>query len=138
MTEPARVLFLCVENANRSQMAEAFARIHGAGVILPSSAGSRPASEVGPKAIAAMGAVGYDLTGHHPKGLQEVGPGPWDYVVTMGCGDVCPWVPSRGQFDWDLPDPKGGSDSDVALVRDEIERRVKELVRTLQSPLPSQ
>ncbi len=138
MPEPVRVLFLCIENANRSQMAEAFARIHGEGVLLPSSAGSRPASEVGPKAITAMAAVGYDLTSHRPKSLDEVGSGPWDYVVTMGCGDVCPWVPSRGQFDWDLPDPREGTEYEVALVRDDIERRVKKLVRDLRAPRPSQ
>src|SRR4051794_17786746 len=85
-----RVVFVCVENSNRSQMAEAFARIHGAEVIEPYSAGSRPSGIVNPKAIAAMRDKGYDLTKHTSKSLDDLPPGEWDAAITMGCGDECP------------------------------------------------
>lgn len=129
----ARVLFVCVENANRSQMAEAFARMHGAGVIEPASAGSRPAPSVNPRAIAAMAELGYDLSGRKPQGLDEVGPGPWDYVVTMGCGDACPWVPSRARLDWSLPDPRDLPPDEFNRVRDAIEREVLALIARIRA-----
>jgi arsenate reductase len=96
----ARVLFVCVENSNRSQMAEAFANIHGTGVVEPASAGSHPSGRVSPRAIAAVREREYDLSLHRSKSLQDVGPGPWDYVITMGCGDECPWVPAARREDW--------------------------------------
>ena len=122
-----RVLFACVENSNRSQMAEAFARIHGAGVLDPVSAGSRPSGRVNPKAIAAMRERGYDLESHRSKGLDEVGE-PFDYVITMGCGEECPYVAAERRADWALPDPKELPADAFNRVRDEIERRVKELI----------
>jgi arsenate reductase (thioredoxin) len=125
-----RILFLCVENANRSQMAEAFARIHGAGVVEAGSAGSRPAERVGERAIAAMAEKGYDLSVHTTKHVNDL-PGRWDWVVTMGCGDVCPWAPAKGTIDWDLPDPRDLTSEAYAEVRDEIERRVVDLIRRL-------
>ncbi len=123
-----RVLFVCVENANRSQMAEAFARMHGAGVVDPASAGSSPADSVGKGAVAAMLERGYDLSTHVPKRIDEVGPGPWDRVVTMGCGDACPAIPGARHEDWDLPDPRDLPPESLYAVRDEIERRVLDLV----------
>jgi protein-tyrosine-phosphatase len=130
-----RVLFVCIENANRSQMAEAFARMHGQGVIDPASAGSRPSGRISPRAVTAMAERGYDLTGHASKGLTEVGPGPWDYVVTMGCGDECPWVPSRATLDWEVPDPRELPEAEFRVVRDDIESRVLELLDRIRAEL---
>ena len=122
------VLFVCVENSNRSQMAEAFARMHGEGLLLASSAGSRPATRVNPRAVAAMAERGYDMTSHHAQSLVVAGPGPWDYVVTMGCGDACPWVPAVERIDWEIPDPAKLSDDEFRGVRDRIESAVFELL----------
>jgi protein-tyrosine-phosphatase len=129
----ARVLFVCVENSNRSQMAEAFARMHGHGVIEPVSAGSRPSGVVSPQAISAMRECGYDLTRHSSKSLDDVGPGPWDWVVTMGCGDACPLVRTAHREDWQLPDPKDLPSKRYNEVRDEIERRVEALIERVRS-----
>ena len=123
-----KVLFVCVENSNRSQMAEAFARMHGGPDVEVVSAGSRPSGTVNPRAIASMREKGYDLTTHRSKSLQDIPKGEYDYVITMGCGDACPWIPARERLDWDLPDPRAMSDSDFARVRDDIERRVRELL----------
>ncbi|HJQ20587.1 MAG TPA: arsenate reductase ArsC [Gemmatimonadaceae bacterium] len=123
-----KVLFVCVENSNRSQMAEAFARMHGGPDVEAVSAGSRPSGTVNPRAIASMREKGYDLTTHRSKSLQDIPKGEYDYVITMGCGDACPWIPARERLDWDLPDPRAMSDSDFAGVRDDIERRVRELL----------
>ena len=124
-----RVLFVCVENSNRSQMAEAFARMHGAVDVEAVSAGSRPSGEVNPRAIAAMQERGYDLSTHRSKSLAEVPPGEYEYIVTMGCGDACPWIPARHREDWELPDPRKMSPHDFAGVRDDIERRVIDLLQ---------
>src|SRR5262245_8518629 len=99
----ARILFVCFENSNRSQMAEAFARRHGAGKIEAFSAGSRPSGIVNPRAIALMAAVGYDLSTHVSKSLDEIPPGSYDVAVTMGCGDACPMVTARRRESWDIP-----------------------------------
>lgn len=128
-----RVLFVCVENANRSQMAEAFARMEGEGVLEPYSAGSRPSGVVNPRAVEAMAELGYDLSEHRSLGLDEVPEGPYGWVVTMGCGDACPWIPARHREDWDLPDPKELDDTGFRAVRDEIRRRVARLVETVRS-----
>jgi protein-tyrosine-phosphatase len=127
------ILFVCVENGNRSQMAEAFARLHGAALVRAASAGSRPSTGIKPMVIAAMAERGYDLSRHRPKSLEEVGSGPWDYVVTMGCGDACPYVPTRKRFDWDLPDPSRMMLEEYRTVRDEIERRVLELLSEIRN-----
>jgi arsenate reductase (thioredoxin) len=129
-----RVLFVCVENSNRSQMAEAFARMHGAGRVEAISAGSRPSRRVNPKAIAAMAARGYDLTTHRSNSLDEIPKGPYAAVVTMGCGDACPWVPAERREDWALPDPRDLPEAEFAAVRDEIERRVVGLLGRLGAP----
>src|SRR5437773_7659787 len=99
-----RVLFVCVENSNRSQMAEAFARMHGGGVVEVYSAGSHPSGAVNPRAVESMRERGYDLSHHASKSLAEVPQGPYAYVVTMGCGDACPWIPAGHREDWELPD----------------------------------
>lgn len=123
-----RVIFVCVENSNRSQMAEAFARILGAGKVEAFSAGSRPSGRVNPKAIAAMKEVGYDLTTHGSKGLAEFNGRPVDVAVTMGCGDECPLVLAKQRVDWQIPDPKDLPPDQFNAVRDLIERKVLELL----------
>lgn len=125
-----RVLFVCVENANRSQMAEAFARMLGGDGVEASSAGSRPSGVLNPKAVRFMQELGYDLTSHRSKSLEEIS-GAFDAVVTMGCGDDCPWIPARIREDWALPDPKHLDDDDYRAVRDDIARRVRVLLESL-------
>ena len=130
MTPPKRVLFVCVENSNRSQMAEAFARLHGGADIDAQSAGSRPSGRINPKAIRFMGELGYDLTGHASKSLDDI-EGEFDAVITMGCGDNCPWVPAKRREDWALPDPRDMDDDGYRVVRDEISARVRSLLASL-------
>jgi protein-tyrosine-phosphatase len=128
-----RVLFVCVENSNRSQMAEAFARIHGEDAVEAYSAGSRPSGRLNPRAVAAMAERGYDLSGHRSTGLDNLPAGEFEYVVTMGCGDACPWIPARHREDWALPDPRDLPPGEFAAVRDEIERRVLDLLRRISA-----
>jgi len=130
-----RVLFVCIENSNRSQMAEGFARMHGAGRLVVESAGSRPATRVNPRAVAAMAERGYDMTGHYSQSLVVAGPGPWDYVVTMGCGDACPIFPGKRYEEWVLDDPAGQDVTAIRPIRDEIERRVRTLLDELKVPV---
>ena len=125
-----RVLFVCVENANRSQMAEAFARLHGGDRVEALSAGSRPSGKINPRAVRFMAELGYDLSAHASKSLADIS-GEFDAVVTMGCGDSCPWVPARRRIDWNLADPKDMADDDYRAVRDDISARVKALLETL-------
>jgi len=122
------VLFVCVENSCRSQMAEGFARRHGAGKIAAWSSGSRPSGKVNETAVALMEEKGVDMSSHRSKGLEELPKQTWDYVITMGCGDACPFVPSRGKEDWAIPDPKHMSPEDFRKVRDLVESKVKDLV----------
>jgi len=126
-----KVLFVCVENSNRSQMAEAFARHLGADAVEALSAGSRPSGTVNPKAIQFMAEIGIDLGGQRSKSLDEVGDGPFDAVITMGCGDSCPWLPARHREDWALPDPRDLGEDGYRQVRDEISARVSELLLRL-------
>jgi arsenate reductase (thioredoxin) len=125
-----RVLFVCVENSNRSQMAEAFAHIHGGDSIDAQSAGSKPSGVINPKAIRFMGELNYDLSRHASKSLDDI-EGEFDAVITMGCGDNCPWVPAKLREDWGLPDPKSMDDENYRIVRDEISARVKNLLDSL-------
>jgi arsenate reductase len=126
---PQRVLFVCVENSCRSQMAEAFARRMGGDAVEAVSAGSRPSGVVNPKAIAAMGELGYDLAQHSSKPLDQVPQIEWDLAITMGCGDECPNVRAKARADWGIPDPKHMAPAEFAAVRDGIARRVDELAR---------
>lgn len=125
-----RVLFVCVENANRSQMAEAFAHIHGGAAVEALSAGSKPSGVINPKAIRFMAELGYDLARHDSKSLDQID-GEFDAVITMGCGDNCPWIPAKRREDWGLPDPKHMDDPEYRVVRDEISSRVKALLDSL-------
>jgi len=125
-----RVLFVCIENANRSQMAEAFARIHGGDRVEALSAGSRPSGVINPKAVRFMSELGYNLTKHDSKSLDKID-GEFDAVVTMGCGDSCPWLPAKRREDWALPDPKHMDDDAYRAVRDDISMRVQRLLASL-------
>jgi protein-tyrosine-phosphatase len=126
-----RVLFVCVENSNRSQMAEAFARRHGKEKLEAFSAGSRPAGRVSPRAVEFMPEVGYDLGTHHSKGLDSLPEVDFDVVVTMGCGDECPATRAQHRHDWDIPDPKELPPEQFRAVRDLIEKKVKALIDDL-------
>ena len=126
-----KVLFVCIENSNRSQMAEAFAKMAG-NAVETYSAGSSPSGKINAKAVAAMKEIGYDLTGHRSKSLEQVSQfAPFDAVVTMGCGDACPWMPSKKFIDWEIPDPKEMDEPNFRLVRDLIKNKVAELLASL-------
>ena len=125
-----RLLFVCVENSNRSQMAEAFAHMHGGESVEALSAGSAPSGQINPKAVRFMSELGYDLGSHSSKSLDDID-GEFDAVITMGCGDNCPWVPAKLREDWALPDPKHMDDAGYRAVRDDIEARVKSLLAEL-------
>jgi arsenate reductase len=130
--EKKKVLFVCVENSNRSQMSQAFATMHGGDNIEAYSAGSKPSGIVNPKAIAAMKELDYDLSKHDSKSLEEVKQyAPFDAVVTMGCGDACPWMPAKQFIDWQITDPKHMEPTEFNKVRDEISEKVKTLVADL-------
>jgi len=130
--EPRRkVIFVCIENSNRSQMAEAFARIHGGEKVEAFSAGSRPSGRINPKAIEAMKEVGYDLTAHSSKGLDNFNGKAFDAAVTMGCGDECPLVLTERRVDWQIPDPKGLPPEEFRAIRDLIENKVIALLGSL-------
>lgn len=112
-------------------MAEAFARIHGGNEVEVYSAGSKPSGKINPRAIASMKEAGYDLTTHQSKSLEAVPQGGYDVVVTMGCGDACPWIEAKRHVDWNIPDPKNMSDDQMREVRDLINEKVSELVINL-------
>jgi len=127
-----KILFVCVENSNRSQMSQAFAKMHGGENLEAYSAGSKPSGIINPKAIAAMKELDYDLSSHSSKSLDEVkADAPFDVVVTMGCGDACPWMPAKEFIDWEIPDPRNMNEEDFRKVRDGIEQKVKALLNTL-------
>ena len=124
------VLFVCVENSCRSQMAEAFANMDGQEIIKTYSAGSRPSGRVNPKAVASMQEAGYDLSVHTSKGLDDIPDIEYDLVVTMGCGDECPYVKAKQRQDWDIPDPKKMNNKEFAKVRDMIRKQVWQLIKS--------
>ena len=124
-----KLLFVCIENSNRSQMSQAFAKIYGGDTVEAYSAGSKPSGIVNPKAITAMKELGYDLSTHDSKSLEEVKAfAPFDAVVTMGCGDACPWMPAKQFIDWQIPDPKHMEPVEFNKVRDYIGEKVKGLI----------
>lgn len=126
-----RLLFVCVENSNRSQMAEAFARIHGGEGVEAFSAGSRPSGTINHAAVKAMRELGYDLTNHNSKSLNEIPDIEFDFVATMGCGDECPFIRAKQREDWEIPDPKHMEPDAFRAVRDEIEDKVKAVIKQL-------
>jgi protein-tyrosine-phosphatase len=125
-----KLLFVCVENSNRSQMSEAFAKMLGGPVVDSFSAGSKPSGIINPKAIEAMKELGYDLTSHTSKSLDEIkAHAPFDAVITMGCGDACPWMPAKQFYDWEIPDPRNMEPAYFNKVRDLIKIKVEELLK---------
>lgn len=127
-----KILFVCVENSNRSQMSQAFAAMLGGSQVAAYSAGSKPSGIINPKAIAAMKELGYDLTTHASKSLDEVKEyAPFDVVVTMGCGDACPWMPAKQFIDWQIPDPKNMAPLEFNAVRDMIAGKVRQLLNAV-------
>ena len=129
---PKKILFVCIENSNRSQMSQAFAKMMGGVEVKAYSAGSRPAGRINQKAIVAMKEMGYDLKSHRSKSLEEVKEyAPFDAVVTMGCGDACPWMPAKQFIDWEIPDPKDMNEEDFRKVRDLIKEKVADLLASL-------
>jgi len=131
------VLFVCVHNAGRSQMAAGLLAKHAAGRINVRSAGSAPAGEVNPAVVQAMAEVGVDLSQEYPKPLTEEFARAADVLVTMGCGDACPVYPGKRYLDWQLPDPAGQGLDAVRPIRDEIDRRVLSLVDELLGHHPT-
>ncbi|KER09653.1 MAG: protein tyrosine phosphatase [[Candidatus Thermochlorobacteriaceae] bacterium GBChlB] len=130
-----KVLFVCVENSNRSQMAQAFAQIHGGSDVEAYSAGSRPSGKVNPKAIESMKELGYDLSVHTSKSLDDIPNVEYDFVATMGCGDECPFVRAKIREDWEIPDPKHLEPDQFREVRNLIEQKVKDmLARVVGAP----
>ena len=109
-------------------MAEAFAHMYGSDTVEAHSSGSRPSGIVNPRAIEFMAEVGYDLSKHRSKPLDEFSSATFDYVITMGCGDECPWIPARHREDWAIADPKHMSDEEFRQVRDTLAARVRELI----------
>lgn len=123
-----RLLFVCVRNACRSQMAEAIARMEAGDAVEAWSAGSAPSGVVNPKTIATMRELGYDLSTHRSKSLDDVPDMEFDAVVTMGCGDACPHIPARERYEWEIPNPQHMDEAAFREVRDEIARRVRRLL----------
>jgi protein-tyrosine-phosphatase len=128
-----RILFVCVENSNRSQMAEAFARIHGGDRVEAFSAGSCPSGRVNPRAILFMDELDYDLSRHTSKSLDDLPPGDYDAAITMGCGDACPNVKARIREDWGIPDPKELPPGEFRAIRNLIEKKVNDLLVRLSA-----
>ncbi|MHB1534306.1 MAG: arsenate reductase ArsC [Acidimicrobiales bacterium] len=137
MTRVPEVLFVCVHNAGRSQMAASLLDHHGAGRVGVRSAGSAPAREINPAVVAVMGELGIDLSTQFPKPLTDEGARAADVIVTMGCGDACPVYPGTRHLDWQLEDPAGKAVDAVRPIRDEIDRRVRALLAELVPDLQS-
>jgi arsenate reductase len=133
MTMAPEVLFMCVHNAGRSQMAAALLERYAAGRVAVRSAGSAPAGEVNPAVVAAMAEVGIDISKQAPKALTEEAARAADIVVTMGCGDACPYYAGKRYLDWQIEDPAGKSLEEVRAIRDEIDKRVRTLLRDLEA-----
>jgi protein-tyrosine-phosphatase len=128
-----KIVFICVENARRSQMAEEFANAFGQGKLEVYSAGSRPSLEIDPLVIEVMKERGIDLTAKRPKGLNDLPPIEMDYLITMGCEETCPTVPTKKFIEWEIPDPKGKSIDVFRGVRDLIENKVRTLLKEMES-----
>jgi arsenate reductase len=126
-----KVLFVCVHNAGRSQIAAALLDHHAKGRVEVRSAGTTPADQINPAVIAVMDEIGIDLSKEFPKPLSDEAVEASDVIVTMGCGDACPVFPGKRYLDWELPDPAGKGVEDVRAIRDQIDDRVKALLAEL-------
>ena len=133
MKEKIKVLFVCVENARRSQMAEGFANAFGQGRLEVYSGGSSPSSQIDPLVIEVMKEKGIDLSGKRPKGLNDLPPVEMDYLVTMGCEETCPAVLAKKIIEWEIPDPKGKPIDEVRRIRDMLEAKVRMLLEEVKS-----
>ena len=131
MKDMREVLFVCLHNAGRSQMAAAFLDHYAQGRVHVRSAGSTPAAEIDPAVVEAMAELGIDISRELPKRLEDEVVRDADVVITMGCGDACPVYPGKRYRDWELPDPAGRSVDEVRPIRDEIDRRVRALLGEL-------
>lgn len=132
MAEKTKILFVCVENSCRSQMAEGFARKYGGDRVEVYSAGSKPSGTVNPDAVKVMSEIGIDISGQKTKGFMELPYKAFDYIVTMGCQDTCPYFPAKERIDWQIDDPKGKSPEAFRRIRDEIGEMVKALINNLK------
>jgi arsenate reductase len=126
--EKLKIIFVCVENARRSQMAQGFAEALGQGKLEVYSAGSQPSSQIDPLVIEVMKEKGIDLSSKRPKGLNDLPPIEMDYLITMGCEETCPAIPAKRIIEWEIPDPKGKSTDVFRQVRDLIEDKVRALL----------
>ena len=134
MSDVPEVLFVCTHNAGRSQMAAALLAQQAAGRVRVTSAGSQPASELNPAVVQAMAEIGLDISAEFPKPLTAGKVQTADIVITMGCGDACPFYPGKRYLDWDLPDPAGQDVAMVRRIRDQIRERVRNLMADLFPP----
>ena len=130
------VLFVCVHNAGRSQMAAGLLDYHAAGRVAVRSAGSAPSDEINPSAVAVMADLGIDISTEYPKPLTDESVQASDVVITMGCGDECPFYPGKRYLDWDVTDPAGLPPDQVRPIRDEIDRKVLVLLAELLEGTP--
>jgi arsenate reductase (thioredoxin) len=139
MTHRPEVLFVCVHNAGRSQMAAALLQRYAGDRVIVRSAGTAPADEINPTVVEAMTEIGIDVHagGAHPKRLDDATVQASDVVIAMGCGDTCPFYPGKRYLDWELDDPAGKSLDEVRPIRDEIDRRVQQLITELLPERPS-
>ncbi|OGC05153.1 hypothetical protein A2276_04335 [candidate division WOR-1 bacterium RIFOXYA12_FULL_43_27] len=126
--EKVRILFVCVENSCRSQIAEGFAKKYGGDKVEVYSAGSKPSGLVNPDAVEVMKEAGIDISGQASKGFEQLPYNKFDLIVTMGCQDVCPFFPAKEKIDWQIEDPKGKGIEVFRKVRDEIGEKVKGLL----------
>lgn len=127
-----KVLFVCVENSCRSQMAEGFARRLGEGALEAYSAGSSPSGKVHPVAINVMGEIGFDISAQKSKGFSELPVKTFDYVITLGCRDACPFFPAKDHVEWQISDPKNKGIDFFRKVRDEIRTEVEHFLHDIQ------
>ena len=137
MKEQPEVLFVCVHNAGRSQMAAGLVKLRSRGRVHVRSAGSAPAEEINPAAVQAMAELGVDLSEEFPKPLTNDAVSAADVVITMGCGDACPIYPGKRYEDWELEDPDGKDLETVRRIRDEIDQRVQQLIGELLPAAPA-
>ena len=126
-----KVLFVCVENSCRSQMAEGFARLFGKGIFEPYSAGSKPAGKVDPLAVEVMKEAGIDISSQKSKGFNDLSIKEFDMVITLGCGDVCPFVPAKEHIEWKIDDPKGKDIGFFRIAREQIKDHVNRLAESI-------
>ncbi len=126
-----KVLFVCIENSCRSQMAEGFARLFGKGVFEPYSAGSKPSGKIADSAEEVMKEVGIEISSQKSKGFNDLNIKEFDIVITLGCGDVCPFIPAKEHIEWKIDDPKGKGIEYFRIVRDNIQGHVKKLAESI-------